>query len=203
MLRLVSHENIVADNPVTISISTDGGNTYQTISQNVSIAEQVYQWSIPETITCNNCNIRVEEMNGSLEGISASFSITALPNLSFEGLQEQYCATADRILLEATPSGGSFTGIGILNNTLDIQVGDAETRTIKYSYSSEQGCTASIVDSIRLVATAVADFTYQLDNGDISFVDKSSSASTWEWNFGEGNTSTEQNPTHTFDEGTY
>lgn len=33
----------------------------------------------------------------------------------------------------------------------------------------------------------------------ISFTDNSSNASTWLWNFGDGNTSTEQNPIHTFE----
>lgn len=33
----------------------------------------------------------------------------------------------------------------------------------------------------------------------ISFTDNSSNASTWLWEFGDGNTSTEQNPIHTFE----
>ena len=33
----------------------------------------------------------------------------------------------------------------------------------------------------------------------ISFTDNSSNVSTWLWNFGDGNTSTEQNPIHTFE----
>lgn len=36
------------------------------------------------------------------------------------------------------------------------------------------------------------------DNPDISFIDLTTNPSSWEWNFGDGGTSTEQNPDHTY-----
>lgn len=52
--------------------------------------------------------------------------------------------------------------------------------------------------------TALFDFTL-LANGPVTFMDNSENVPTsWRWDFGDGNTSTQQNPTHEFDStGTY
>ncbi|NVO02532.1 MAG: T9SS type A sorting domain-containing protein, partial [Bacteroidetes bacterium] len=44
-----------------------------------------------------------------------------------------------------------------------------------------------------------ANFTYVVNNSFVSFTDQSSSATTtWNWDFGDGGTSTLQNPTHNY-----
>jgi PKD repeat protein len=49
--------------------------------------------------------------------------------------------------------------------------------------------TAEIVD---------ASFTAVTNGGTAAFTDASTGATSWAWNFGDGNTSTQQNPTHTY-----
>ena len=48
----------------------------------------------------------------------------------------------------------------------------------------------------------VANFTYQATNLTVNFTDtsedKDGNITVWEWNFGDGNTSNEQNPIHTY-----
>lgn len=49
-----------------------------------------------------------------------------------------------------------------------------------------------------------ADFTYQNSNGNqVTFTDKSIGADAWLWNFGDGSSSTQQNPVHTYLNGQY
>lgn len=43
-----------------------------------------------------------------------------------------------------------------------------------------------------------ADFSFVDNNGTVSFTDLSTNATSWFWDFGDGNTSTVQNPTHTY-----
>ena len=49
--------------------------------------------------------------------------------------------------------------------------------------------TAEVVD---------ADFTSVATGGTVAFTDNSTGATSWLWDFGDGNTSTQQNPTHTY-----
>lgn len=43
-----------------------------------------------------------------------------------------------------------------------------------------------------------ADFSFVNNSGTVSFTDLSTNATSWFWDFGDGNTSTQQNPTHTY-----
>lgn len=43
-----------------------------------------------------------------------------------------------------------------------------------------------------------ADFSFVNTGGTVSFTDLSANATSWFWDFGDGNTSTQQNPTHTY-----
>jgi len=65
------------------------------------------------------------------------------------------------------------------------------------------GCLSSPVE-VTTEVTGEAAFSYE-DNGlEVSFTDESPEATSWEWDFGDGNTSNEQNPVHLYDEmGTY
>ncbi|MDB4163520.1 PKD domain-containing protein, partial [Saprospiraceae bacterium] len=49
-----------------------------------------------------------------------------------------------------------------------------------------------------------SDFTFTVDAGVVTFTNQSSNADTYNWDFGDGNTSTESDPIHTYtSEGTY
>ena len=61
--------------------------------------------------------------------------------------------------------------------------------------------------SFKVQAQVTADFSYVQTCKDLVFTDESSTTlgtiDTWEWDFGDGNTSNIQNPTHTFASGSY
>jgi len=70
--------------------------------------------------------------------------------------------------------------------------------TNTYSY-----CTDSFSKSIKILARPVANFSVNdsfkcQPNLTSSFQDLSTNAVSWQWNFGDGGTSTQQNPTHTY-----
>jgi PKD repeat protein len=49
-----------------------------------------------------------------------------------------------------------------------------------------------------------ADFEFEVDENTVTFTNLSEFGTSYLWNFGDGNTSTQQNPVHTYDEdGTY
>ncbi|MEA3447421.1 MAG: PKD domain-containing protein, partial [Bacteroidota bacterium] len=71
------------------------------------------------------------------------------------------------------------------------------------NYNTETKVDYIIVTELAPVADFTASPTYSCD-GNVQFTDQSSNADTWEWDFGDGNTSTDQNPLHTYaSNGTY
>lgn len=51
------------------------------------------------------------------------------------------------------------------------------------------------------VSPVLADFGFVNNNGTVTFTDLSTNAASWFWDFGDGNTSTDQNPVHTYANG--
>ena len=73
------------------------------------------------------------------------------------------------------------------------------TLTAKNIYGNSAGSQVVIVSP-----QALAAFVFTRTGKTMHFVDKSTSASAWYWDFGDGATSTDQNPTHTYSQtGTY
>ena len=69
-----------------------------------------------------------------------------------------------------------------------------------YFYDLEVGKTSCWGDSVAVIATVTdtADFSFAANGFTVNFTDLTPQATSWDWNFGDGNTSTLQNPTHTY-----
>jgi gliding motility-associated-like protein len=67
---------------------------------------------------------------------------------------------------------------------------------VQLTQYSNIGCSDVIVKQVTVLPLPVADFNYSPDCADdfVTFSDISSSANSWLWNFGNGNTSTNQSP---------
>lgn len=76
-----------------------------------------------------------------------------------------------------------------------------------YDWQIEYGSPCGRVPATALVGTGTINANFsasvdsidlQLTNGEVTFTDSTSNAVTWFWDFGDGNTATTQNPTHTY-----
>jgi len=69
-----------------------------------------------------------------------------------------------------------------------------------YFYNWEIGLPNECVSARETVTAEVvnANFTSIINGGTASFMDNSTGATSWLWDFGDGNTSTQQNPVHTY-----
>ena len=78
----------------------------------------------------------------------------------------------------------------------------AGTYTASLTVTDDQGATGSTNQSVTVTAaneSPVADFTYEVTDLTVDFEDLSTDDGTivsWSWDFGDGNSSTDQNPTH-------
>ncbi len=103
----------------------------------------------------------------------------------------------------AVPSGGSFVG-GSTGKTVTIDWNAAGQRTIRVVALGECGNSATRIDTIMVIDAPEADFSANVDGLSIDFSSTSSNAESYLWDFGDGESSTEENPIHDFpDQGMY
>lgn len=77
---------------------------------------------------------------------------------------------------------------------------EAGTYRVCLTASNDNGSAQTCRD-IRIAMAPEADFSFSIDQGTVSFADASTNAPTnWKWDFGDGASSTQQNPTHIYDE---
>lgn len=60
--------------------------------------------------------------------------------LVFYGLDEKYCLQASPVTLNATPIGGVFSGLGIVNNIFYPSTAGAGNHAITYTHTNSNGC---------------------------------------------------------------
>ncbi len=142
-------------------------------------------------------------------------TVNALPIVSFTGLDASYCQDDEDVLLAGSEAPeGSFTGDGITDNgdgTATLSFAALSPGTdyqVVYSYSDGNSCTGTDTQFWHLNAQPTADFSYDgaCFNQGVEFTDLSlanaGSIVSWEWDFGDGATSTDPNPLHQFESGT-
>ncbi|MBI4945378.1 MAG: gliding motility-associated C-terminal domain-containing protein [Bacteroidetes bacterium] len=82
----------------------------------------------------------------------------------------------------------------------------AGTYTINLSVTTSGGCSDTIADTLKLVPAASADFSTSASTyfqGElINFTDLSINPISWAWDFGDGNTDSVQNTSHTYQQST-
>jgi hypothetical protein len=80
--------------------------------------------------------------NGCSNQQSASTIVNPLPVVSLTGLDSVYCEDDLDAQMTATPSGGTFSGPGLIANAFGpSRVGAGGPYTITYSYTDGNGCT--------------------------------------------------------------
>jgi len=148
----------------------------------------VYPIPVPEIISSDACLVELIQDRGTevsyvvCEGGIASF-FAATTNASYA-----WFAT-----------GGTIMGDGN-SNTVSVHWTTAGSGLIKLIETNLGGCSDSVEVSVNICEKPVASFTGQ--NGCLGvpndFIDQSTGAISWRWNFGDGTTSDGQNPTHTY-----
>ena len=63
--------------PFTLEYTTDGGNSWDTITNSASVSTRYYNWQVPNTVT-NEAKIRISR-NGFIDVSDANFTILNVP----------------------------------------------------------------------------------------------------------------------------
>lgn len=149
-------------------------------------------------------------LDGSSCALATEVRVEALdPGLDLNvGASDEVCEGPDFFTLSpAEPSGGLWSGPGIVNaETGEINLtGLVPGETYEYEYCIEsslvENCTACATRPFTIHINPVADFSVEefLCEGDpFSPTNNSIGGQNFNWDFGDGNGSTQQNPTHVF-----
>ncbi len=101
-----------------------------------------------------------------------------------------------------TVTGGTITSA--TGSSKDITWGNGSLGTIKVVISNQSGtCTQTITEKVCLIDAPIAGFSFAPNspvcaNQLVQFTDASTDAKSWNWDFGDGTTSTQVNPAHSY-----
>ncbi len=103
--------------------------------------------------------------NCTATGIS-TVTINAIPTPFFQTGKKLFCSYNPSYVLNASPSGGTFSGVGIsASGSFSPSVAGVGTHTITYSYTDGNNCTGSSVTSLTVSAcTALEEINQTSDN---------------------------------------
>jgi PKD repeat protein len=109
---------------------------------------------------------------------------------------ETYSVTNDPNLSYTWTLSPGWTGTSS-SNLINVNFNDVSGQL---SVTADNICGSSAPRSVNISigALPVANFTYVDNNGTVDFTNNSTNASSWFWNFGDGNTSNNQNPQHSY-----
>lgn len=132
------------------------------------------------------------------------FTVHPLPIVD-AGQDVELCISEPIISLTGTPLGGTFSGTGITDGNLglfDPAIAGEGTFTITYAYTDPvTGCTNS--DDLTAIVRPLPIVNFTVDpivcqNATVPFTNTSTLINQSSWDFGDGGTSTDENPTYTY-----
>jgi hypothetical protein len=105
------------------------------------------------------------DSNGCSGSATATMTVHSLPLVAFTLIDEATCVSESAIALAGgTPIGGTYSGVGIVNNNFEPAIAGVGSHTITYTYTDPNGCSASATDLITVSAqpnaATLADATY-------------------------------------------
>ncbi len=144
----------------------------------------------------------------SYDTASVSITVNPSPVVDFTTAPDSVCVNQDF----------TFTNLSVGLASVDWDFGDGNTSTLSnpnHSYISSgtynvtltgtsltNGCTASITKPVVVRVNPIADFNFNPPNGcyplPVNFTNTSSNATFYEWYFGDGNSSVNTSPNHTY-----
>ncbi|MEP7169073.1 MAG: PKD domain-containing protein, partial [Bacteroidota bacterium] len=184
-----------AGNPGNTYLWTPGGQTSQTITVNSS----------------GSYSVVITDPNGCSGTISTTVNVNPLPQANFT--PNDVCINDPMNFVDiSVVNGGTITAwqwdfgdgnVSQQQNPIHVYATPGNY-TVTFTVTSNSGCTSTIVKSFNVFPLPSANFNFfnNCVGNNISFSNASTTTVgnivSWNWNFGDGTTSTLQNPSHQF-----
>ncbi len=106
-------------------------------------------------------NITYTYSNGTCSNsVTQQVTVVQMPGVIFSGLPTSMCLNASAVSLVGSPSGGTFSGIGVSGNTFNPTLaGAGGPFSITYSYTDPNtGCTNTSIQTVTVIPLPVVSF---------------------------------------------
>lgn len=196
----------------TLTVSDDTAVCAGQSAQLNASGAATYQWSNSSTLSCATCPNPLASPDQttayivtgtSAEGCSSSESVlvTVAPLPDAQVTSTAELCEGQSVQLQAsggtTYSWSPSTGLSCTN--CDNPVASPGTPiTYTVTVTDSNGCSESVTSNVNVHPLPSADFSHTSSDPSFSFSDQSTDAQTWHWDFGDGDTSTLQDPQHTY-----
>lgn len=194
--------------------STLGGTYAWTLASGAPASSNLYD---PGTINYPNAGnfqmILVVDVLGCASSDTVDIVVKPIPIPSFTALPNNGCTPLDVAFTNTSPNnpgdvydwdfgnGNTFTGQNPANETYVAAANDS-IYTVQLIVTTADGCVDSVETTITVHPLPIADYTPVPDTacaGDpIGFLNNSTGATSYQWTFGDGNTSTQISPSHVY-----
>ena len=180
---------------VEIASSQAGGNVWNTNATSDAITVSATGDFSLEYTDANGCS-------ASSNTISVNVSDSPIPTISASG--STTICDGSAVTLSASTADSyawTFNGVGLPATTQTIDATLEGLYTVNVTNADAcngVGASAPIFISVNATPTADASFNQSIGSYTVQFLNNSTNASSYSWNFGDGNTSTSANPSHTY-----
>jgi hypothetical protein len=180
---------------VEIASSQAGGNVWNTNATSDAITVSATGDFSLEYTDANGCS-------ASSNTISVNVSDSPIPTISASGSTTICDGTSVTLSASAADSyAWTFNGVGLPETTQSIDVTQEGLYTVNVTNTDAcngVGSSTPILINVNATPTADASFNQSIGSYTVQFLNNSTNASSYSWNFGDGNTSTSANPSHTY-----
>ncbi len=83
------------------------------------------------------------------------------------------------------------------SNSISLSLGDS-SGTLSVTADNVCGSSPASNLTITIIDTVIADFSYLINGGQLNFTSTASLADSWTWDFGDNNSSSSENPSHSY-----
>jgi len=150
------------------------------------------------------------DANGCTDTAEVETSVLSLPNVQIWNLNAGYCADDNALSLVGFPStNATFFGDGVVNGLFypNLIIPDSlnivsDTTLVFLAATGSNGCRDTIFQPTVIYKNPSADFDYDksciFDSIQFTHLASDVTVTSWEWNFGDGESSILENPQHSY-----
>lgn len=153
-----SNKSVICEgDSVTIeALASGGGGIYNYLwsSSPTGYSSAFAQDVVYPTVTTTYTVIGTD--GTSFGSASVVITVNPAPIVTLSGLSSAYCSTAAAVNMVGSPTGGTFSGTGVVGSTFNPSLAGSGNHIITYQYTNGSGCTGTASTTVLVNQTPIA-----------------------------------------------